>query len=326
MARVRTYLMEPTSLSEALKEGRWWKRTLVGPHSPPMTRRGGFDDLIPPPELWHFDDRVWLRRSHLNPLMNRALRGEDPHALVLEDADGLTAEDRDRFWSDFHLTVCARNRHEWTGLRKMVDHIREKYGYRQLFRFERLIGRYGALLFAKLEPLFVEKGLAPAWGKVRPTLDAKTYYHLGLLTRHIIGEGRETYDAVIRDPLLAVGELEKMSMQSGNYFDALFRYEVFLFQAQKLRLLENYLEHEGRMKPTPKQRAFLDRVNSIVRRIFGAVEMVEFLKTQFKTEEDVLDVAENWPRFAMTPSGEVVRLPFPGEAREPPATAAELTS
>jgi hypothetical protein len=208
MARVRTYLMEPTSISEALKEGRWWKRTLVGPHSPPMTRRGGFDDLIPPPELWHFDDRVWLGRSHLDPLMKRAMRGEDPHALVLEDPDGLTAEDRDRFWSDFHPTVCARDRHDWTGLRKMVDHIREKYGYGQLFKFERLIGRYGTLLFAKLEPLFLEKGLAPAWGKVKPTLDAKTYYHLGLLTRHIIGEGRETYDAVIRDPLLAVGHLE----------------------------------------------------------------------------------------------------------------------
>jgi hypothetical protein len=118
-----------------------------------------------------------------------------------------------------------------------------------------------------------------------------------------------------------------MSMQSGNHFDALFRYEVFLFQAQKLRLLENYLEHEGRAQPTPKQRAFLDRVNSIVRRIFGAVEMVEFLKTQFKTEEDVLDVPERWPRFAMTPSGEVKRLPFPDETGDSPASpTAEATS
>jgi hypothetical protein len=48
-------------------------------------------------------------------------------------------------------------------------------------------------------------------------------------------------------------------------------------------------------------------LDAVVRRLWGAVALTEFLKTQFTTEEDVLDVPENWPRFAFTANGEVKR-------------------
>ena len=37
--------------------------------------------------------------------------------------------------------------------------------------------------------------------------------------------------------------------------------------------------------------------------------MADFLKTQFSAEEDVLDVPEHWPRFAVNEHDEVVRVP-----------------
>jgi hypothetical protein len=306
--RVRSYMLEPTSRAEA-RSGRWWKRTLVGPHFPPTRLDDGFwDEPLPPPELWHFDDIVWLRRSRLGRLMKRALRGEDPDALVRVGADDITPEDVGSFWSEFMADVAARNRHDWHGIRAFVGTLRDRYGRRRLHRFERIAGRYAALLFAKIEPLFLDQGIKPLFGKAVATLDVKTHYHLRLLAYHIIGEGKEVYDAVIRDTRLAVGHAANMTMQSGNFFQATFRYELIVYQSQKLRMLEAVTEHAGRPPLTEAQKKAKAQFEAFARRVFGAVELTEFLKTQFTTDEDVLDVPENWPRFTFTDTTEVRRV------------------
>jgi len=301
-------MLEPTSWAEA-RAGRWWKRTLVGPHVPPMRRDDGFwGEPLPPPELWHFDDLVWLRRSKLGRLLDRAARGDQPDDLVRVDAEEITPEDASSFWSEFITDVAARNRHDWRGIRAFVGELRQRYGRRRLYQFERLTGRYAAFLFAKIEPLFLDQGIKPVFGKVAATLDVKTHYHLRLLTHHIVAEGRKAYDAVIGDPRLAIGHAANMTMQSGNFFHAVFRYELLVYQSQKLRMLEAITEHRGRPPPTEAQKRAKQQLEAIARRSFGAVELAEFLKTQFTTEEDVLDVPENWPRFEFTETTEVRRV------------------
>ncbi len=307
-ARVRTYLLEPTPIAELRATGRWWKKSLLGPHSGPVSRDAGFGEhAMAPPELWHFDDLVWLKRSSMGALMARALRGEDVHQLVLVDPDGLTPEDVARFWTDFLPTVAPRRDESWGGLRANVLALRAKYGRDQLYRFERIAGRYGVLLFARLEPLFLDRGLAPAFGRVHASLDVATHYHLGLLTRHILTEGREAYDAVAAAPSRANEHLPRMTMQSGAYLLALFRYEIYVNQSQKLRLMELFLEVKGRRPPTEAQKKSAQRLDQILHRVLGPLEMVDFLKTQFARPEDSLDVAEDWPRFAFTPDGSMVR-------------------
>jgi hypothetical protein len=311
--RVRTHMLEPTSWRDMRESGRWWKRSLVGPHFPPMRREDGFwEEPVPPPELWHFDDIVWLRRSRLGQLMRRAGRGESPDALVRVAADDIGPEDVSSFWNEFMADVAGRDRHDWQGLRAFVVAARERYGRRHLHRFERVMSRYAAFLFERIEPLFLDKGIKPIFGAVAATLDVKTHYHLRLLTHHIIGEGKAVYDAVIRDPALAVGHAPRMTMQSGNFFHAIFRYELLVYQSQKLRMLEAIAEHAGRPPLTAAQTRAKERLDGIARRLFGAVELTEFLKTQFTTSEDVLDVPENWPRFEFTRSDEVKRI---GESR-----------
>jgi lipase maturation factor len=308
-ARVRSYILEPTTIAELRASGRWWKRTLMGPHSGPVTRDGGFGEHAwPPPELWHFDDRIWLGRSSLGKLMRRAQRGENIHELVLVDADGFTAADVACFWDDFLPSVESKRDQDWSGLRALVTELRGKYGRQQLYQLERIAGRYGALLLARLEPLFLERGLTPAFGKVKPTLDAKTHYHLGLLTRHILTEGRAAYDAVAETPAQANEYLAKMTMQSGAYLLALFRYEIYVNQSQKLRLMTRWLDLDGRPPPTATQAKSAARIDSILRRILGPLDMVDFLKTQFARPEESLDTAENWPRFGLSASGTFVRV------------------
>src|SRR5262249_48189432 len=41
-ARITTVMLEPVSLKEHAETGKWWKRTYIGPHSPPRRRDPDF--------------------------------------------------------------------------------------------------------------------------------------------------------------------------------------------------------------------------------------------------------------------------------------------
>lgn len=306
-ARARTYFFEPATLAEA-RTGKFWRRTLIGPHFAPVEKDvAWFERPLPPPELWHFDDIVWLRRSGLGGLMRRAAEGEDAHSLVMHDAPELEPGDIDRFWNEV-LPESAAYRRDWTGLRGIVTSLRRRHGEATLYRLERIAARYTAFLFERLEPLFLDGGMKHLLGNGPATLDVQTSFHVRLLCQHIVGEGRAAYDAVMRDPMLARDELGKMTMQSGAFFQALFQYETVVFQSQKLRLLKAYDERRGRKTPTEAQRQKIERLDQKLRRLFSVFDYGDFLRTQFLSEEDVLDVEERLPVFALKPDGEVVRV------------------
>ena len=54
LARMRCFLLKPTTLAEKRRTGCWWKRAYLGPHIPPVTLTPGFDEKFwPEPEMWH---------------------------------------------------------------------------------------------------------------------------------------------------------------------------------------------------------------------------------------------------------------------------------
>jgi hypothetical protein len=306
--RVRTHMLEANSLAELRSSGRWWTSTLVGPHFAPMTREDGFWDApLPPPELWHFDDLIWLRRSQFGAWLKRSAAGEDPHRLIGLGDLALHADDVARFW-EVVPSVAARHRQTWTGLRSSVEALRQAQGRPRLYRFERIANRYAIFLLARIEPLFLDGGTRALFGRAKASLDVKSNYHLRLLTHYIVAQGRPTYDAVMAGPRLAIEHAQHVTMFGSNVLQALFRYEALVYQSQKLRLLAAITQHEGRLAPTEQQRKNQQGIVNLTERSFGAVDLVEFLKTQFLTAEDVLDVPERWPRFKLTPQAEVVRI------------------
>lgn len=113
----------------------------------------------------------------------------------------------------------------------------------------------------------------------------------------------------MHDPKLAVAEAKRMTMQSGMYLSALLAYEAFAFRCQKLRQQASYTEREGRKPPSPGQLRMIEAVGGLFRRLWGSVEVVEFLRTQMSGEEDVLDISERWPRFRIMDDGEIRRMP-----------------
>jgi hypothetical protein len=306
VARVRTYLLEPTSLDER-SGGKWWKRTLIGPHFPPMRLEDGYWEApLPAPELWHPDDVVWLRRSHLGELMKRAEHGENVHDLVLVRASGFDADDVRRFWDELVPTIAAADRSTWSGLRAAVDAARGKFGRAQLHRFERIAGRYAVLLSAKLAPLVPRLTFANGFGlKPGAPTAFKTEHHVRLFSYHALAAGRASYDALVADPAKAASAAERMTMCSALYMPALFRYEAIAYQCQKLRLMAAFTEHDGRPALTEGQRRNKERGDALLRGIVGSLHVVDFLKTQMTGPEDVLDVPEAVPRFRMDATGEV---------------------
>lgn len=307
--RVRTHMLEPVSRAERASRGVSWRRTLVGPHFPPQ-RLGDVcvEHPLPPPELWHFEDVYWLERSRLGRAMARVARGEDPHRWVADAAPELDATLIDRFWRELAPWVRDRHRDSFHGLRQSVRELRARYEREQLYAFERLAGRYAALLFARLEPRWNRAGLRQLWGAAAPRLGVSSIFQLRLLTYHIVCEGRAAYDSVIADPETASEHAAQLSMFSGHALLAHFRYEALVYQSQKLRLLDVIVKVAGRPELSAKQQAARERIEAMATRAFGALAAAEFLKTQFATDEDVLDIPETWPCFAFSPSGRIVRV------------------
>jgi hypothetical protein len=309
--RVRTHMLEPASRAEHAARGIWWKRTLIGPHFPPQSLADMFvEHPLPPPELWHFDDAYWLYRSRLGRAMSQVAGGADPHRFIADGAPELEAV-VEQFWSEFVPRVQARHRDSFLGLRQSVNELRAHYGRAHLYLFERVAGRYGAFLFARLEPLLNEPGLRGLSGSAPLPLGVGSLYELRLLTHHILAEGRAAYDRAIAEPRSARENAARMNLFTGHSFQALFRYEALVYQSQKQRLLDAMTKTRGQKEPTARKRAAREKSEASGRRGFGALVVVEFLKTQFTSEEDVLDIPERWPAFEYTADNEVVRVESP---------------
>jgi hypothetical protein len=295
--RVRTHVLEPASRDEQ-RAGRWWRRTLAGPHFAPLRRDEGYwAEPLPEPELWHYEDVIWLGRSRMGELLRRARAGEDADALVTLAAPELSEEDVSAFWNEFVPCIDARHRENFRGLRATVEELRSRYGRPRLRRFERIANRYALCLFAKLEPAFSKSMGVLYKDDWRAALDpaspqVRSYYELRTLCMAIVAAGRDEFSAVLDEPLLARAHAERVTSYATHQLQAVFRYDDFVFHAQKLRLVAEQERQPDRPPPDAKQRAQEQRAADFIARWFGSMTLVEFLKTQFRGPEDVLDVPE----------------------------------
>lgn len=299
-ARMPLYLLTPTTPRARASTGRWWNRRLIGPHLP-LARRG--DAMLriepPPPELWHPEELTWQRRSRLGPLMRRAAAGDDVHALVLREAEGLSTSDVERFWSELVPWIGGLDRRDWGAMRAHVEAARARWGLDLLDRFERLAGRYALFLVARCEPDFVAGGLLAILGLRAAPLEVRSHWQLALLARHVICEGREAYDQVMASPREARAHAARMTTASGAFLDALFRFESLVHQSQKLRMLASQVDVEGWPAPSERKRRVGAWGLERARRLWGVFEMMEFLREQFRDEGERAGFPERWPRFRL---------------------------
>jgi hypothetical protein len=329
-ARVSTVMLEAVDLKEHFATGNWWKRTYVGPHAPPRERDPHFwQDFLPEPETWHFDAIFWRKRTpSIRRLMERSRAGnEDPMALAIADGGDLGPADVERFWNEFVPLISAEERANFDTLADVVPRVRARFARRDLRATKRLLGRFSLLLVARLEPMYLNRWL-------EPEIPAKTYFHLWMVTQHIIGKGREAYLRALENPRAVVTDaLSEMTDATGLYLLAIFRYETMIFESQKLRLIDaisapHDLEEKRRMRDIENMTPGQQKVVRLVQSLSGFACVFPFLRDAFQGSRFDSGYPELYPTFRQLDSGEVVlrayREPPPG--MELPVTPAAASS
>lgn len=231
-SRITTVMLEPTTLEELRRSGRWWDRTYIGPHTPTHHNEPNFwENAIGEPELWHPEAIMWRRRSRFHDLMERSRAGKtDPLELAIWDGK-LTRADVDAFWSELVPLVANADRTTFDSLPDTLAAIRTRFDRTRERAFARLLGRFAMILVARFEPKFLYK-------LNRAELHAPSYLHVWMLAYHIIAQGKDAYVHALAHEESWNAELAKMTTQSGLYFLALFRFDDMCFDAQKLRLID----------------------------------------------------------------------------------------
>ena len=241
---------------------------------------------------------AWRRYSKLNRLMRRARKGEDPMQAILADVTDLGVQDVERFWNEFVPMARGFDRDDWTHIHLAKEQLEQRFGPEQMLKFERVLGRLCVFASVKLDPLVLYR-----FGK--PLLPVKNYGRLWLLMHDVILDGRDAYKAMLDDPLSLAPRAEQLSLERGLYLMTIFRYEAMIFEAQKLRLIQNFVISYH--TPTPRRARFEARLRKLGERVTLFIEAFEFLQDKLKGPAYDRGYPERYPEWIRTPEG-VVQL------------------
>jgi hypothetical protein len=304
-ARITTVMLVPCSLEERKRTGHWWKRTYVGPHTPPREHDPLFwEELLPDPELWHFEAIFWRRRSRFNRLMEKARAGSvDPMQLAIEDSP-ITLNDVELFWDELVPMVQKSDLSDLDALPDAVDAFRARFDRGEQRRLMRLNGRLAGLLVARMEPHYLGKGFSPP-------LPAKTYLHLWLLAFKVLSEGKAAYLAAFENPMSLAEHAASFDINHGLFMLGVFRFEALVFEAQKLRLITAIMPpHDEALKEsmdrgekmTPLERKIADFAEAFA----GFFSVMRAFRYAFLGPRCNHGFPEKYPSFEQLETGEVV--------------------
>ena len=168
-----------------------------------------------------------------------------------------------------------------------------------------MLNRLGLVLVARFEPLYLYRG-----GK--PEIPARTYFHLWMLAHYILGLGERAYLDAVADPRKAADHLTQLTAHNGLFLLAVFRYESFVFDAQKLRLVQSISpphDEEGKrrvaysVESMGKAEQFLARVAQAAS---GYFSVMPYLRDAFQGPRFDQGYPEMYPVLEQLDTGEVV--------------------
>jgi hypothetical protein len=232
-----------------------------------------------------------------------------PDTLVLEDAEGLTGGDVERFWSDLLPLFRGAMRQSFDTLPDAVQALHARFDRRERRAQARLLGRYAACLVARFEPLYLYRGHSPL-------LSVPTYFHLWMLAHHVIGCGPEAYHQDFEEPLRAREHVRNLTPETGLYALGLFRYDAFRFEAQKLRLIQAFTYPHDRESKLSLARRLRTRdfaalpaaerfAFRVAFRVSGYFHVLSALRDAFRGPRFEGEHPERYPSFVEDESGEI---------------------
>jgi lipase maturation factor 1 len=225
--RVSCYGLAPTSPRERKETGDLWRVRRIGELMPPQGHAPWMDEQsVPEPELFHPDYAGFKARAFpLCEIVRLFKEGVDPDQAVLAVSD-LTSEEVERFWSVF-VPALAEHRGEWDKLHEHAADFAARFHPVELYRFERLLGRFSWLLRTQTDRHFVQ-------GQ-QPKIELISNWRYEMLTQEIVIDGREDYLSILREPSRAAERARRTTDQTQLWALAMIRYDVMIFHVRTFR-------------------------------------------------------------------------------------------
>lgn len=239
LLRMRVFLYEPCrsgdsqSKSSKKRQSNWWTRRDIGPQRPVMTMSDVpkiWADLLPEPELWHWDHVYWREHcahrvccdaNDVGLLDPRSIHFEQPRSSYVYDGTKLqettieiSRSDVTSFWSVF--VPLVRQHRDNLCLAAAVARNESAFPSHKLGTYEMILSRLSWKLSARLQPLiFSTRSLDTkskssseetcAANDAGPSVSAAdhvgSFFDLSLLCHHIILHGGEKlYNQALEQP------------------------------------------------------------------------------------------------------------------------------
>jgi len=229
---VQAYVFEPLTVKEHRQTGLWWRRKCIGTHYPVVQRDvHAWDDWLPSPETFHWDETIWKSRA---PLLKRMIHQSDQpgkvDSAIQAYRPNILKKDLLEFWDRFLPFIGAEGEKKFSSLSAVIENVHKEYTKADMRKFETILACYSVVLSKKFEPAFFDRD--------GPSALCNNYFHLGMLTHTIIGKGRGSFDQVLKNPEMARAIADRMNLDTGLYFFGLFYYEVFAYHARKIRVVQ----------------------------------------------------------------------------------------
>jgi hypothetical protein len=220
--RATLFALEPTSMAEQRRTGRWWRRHAVGVH---LVAAGAdasvFTRWLNGPEVFHWDDVIWRRRvgwlRHFEALARASLDLQSTEAAIAQQLQ-IPPESVERFWTSFIPSVRPTCGEDWCELESRARFVQSRFGDALMRDFERIAALLAIGLAARCEDR--------AGGDPVSSLSLPGYFQVGMLMYRIILAGRERFQQALHEPGALESEARQLTPALGAWLWGIFRFEI----------------------------------------------------------------------------------------------------
>jgi hypothetical protein len=220
--RATLFALEPTTISEQRRTGRWWRRYTVGVHLVAARADASlFDRWLDGPELFHWDDVIWRRRvGWLRRFETHARRVAQlaPLERAIARELNVAAETVEQFWTSFIPSVRPTCGEDWCELESRAHTARARFGESRMHNFERI----AALLAIGMAARYENR----VFGRASEALPLPAYFQVGMLMYRLILAGRERFEQAMHEPCVVESEARQLTPALGAWLWGIFRFEI----------------------------------------------------------------------------------------------------
>jgi hypothetical protein len=235
--RATLFALEPASVAEQRRSGRWWRRHAVGVHLVAARADASvFDRWLARPELFHWDDVIWRRRvPWLRRFETQARAARDLAAMesALAQHTGIEPEIVECFWNDFVPSIRPVNGDDWSELESRSRAAKMRFGVTLLLDFERIT----ALLAIGLAGRYEHR----VFGRPSEALPVPAYFQVGMLMHRLILAGRQRFEQALHDQSLVEFEARRLSPALGAWLWGVFRFEIMAAHCRAFNVARSML-------------------------------------------------------------------------------------